>query len=161
MSSQIPETRYAKSGDVSIAYQIVGEGPLDLVYVPPISHLELAWENVLQARFFNRLASLSRLIMLNQRGVGMSDRVQGVPTLETRMDDIRATMDAAGCERAVSSGSGMPARCACLRRHVSRTNYRTRADELLAPLRSQSGASLAARAGEQADSSASNRAALG
>jgi class 3 adenylate cyclase len=106
MSSQIPETRYAKSGDVSIAYQVVGEGPLDLVYVPPISHLELAWENVLQAKFFNRLASLSRLIMLNQRGVGMSDRVQGVPTLETRMDDIRATMDATECERAVVFGLG-------------------------------------------------------
>ena len=106
MSTPIPETRYAKSGDVSIAYQVVGEGPHNLVYVPPISHLELAWENMLQAKFFNRLASLSRLIMLNQRGVGMSDRVQGVPTLETRMDDIRAALDAAECERAVLFGLG-------------------------------------------------------
>jgi len=106
MSSQIPETRYAKSGEVSIAYQVIGEGPLHLVWVPPISHLELAWESVLQAQFFNRLASLSRLIMLNQRGVGMSDHVEGVPTLETRMDDIRAVMDAAGCERAVVFGLG-------------------------------------------------------
>jgi class 3 adenylate cyclase/pimeloyl-ACP methyl ester carboxylesterase len=106
MSSQTPETRYAKSGDVSIAYQVIGEGPLDLVYVHPISHLELAWESVRQVEFFQRLASLSRLIMLNQRGVGMSDRVQGVPTLETRMDDIRAVMDAAGSERAVVFGLG-------------------------------------------------------
>jgi class 3 adenylate cyclase len=106
VSSQVPETRYAKSGEVSIAYQVIGEGPLDLVYVPPISHLELAWESPRQAKFLSRLASLSRLIMLNQRGVGMSDRVQGVPTLETRMDDIRAAMDAAGCERAVIFGLG-------------------------------------------------------
>ena len=106
MSSQIPETHYAKSGDVSIAYQVVGAGPHDLVYVPPISHLELAWESVRQAKFFLRLASLSRLIMLNQRGVGMSDHIQGVPTLETRMDDIRAAMDAVGCERGVLFGLG-------------------------------------------------------
>jgi class 3 adenylate cyclase/pimeloyl-ACP methyl ester carboxylesterase len=96
-----PETRYARSAGVSIAYQVVGGTALDLVYVPPISHLELVWESPSQARFFNRLASISRLIMLNLRGVGMSDRVPGVPPLETRMDDIRAVMDAAGSERAV------------------------------------------------------------
>jgi class 3 adenylate cyclase/pimeloyl-ACP methyl ester carboxylesterase len=106
MPSQIPETRYARSGDVSIAYQVVGEGALDFVFVPPISHLELAWESAAQAEFFDRLGSLCRLIMLNQRGVGMSDRVPGVPTLEMRMDDIRAVMDAVGSERAVLFGLG-------------------------------------------------------
>jgi class 3 adenylate cyclase/pimeloyl-ACP methyl ester carboxylesterase len=102
----VPETRYARSGDVNIAYQVVGEGPLDFVFVPPISHLELAWESPRQAQLFNRLASLSRLIMLNQRGVGMSDPVPGVPTLEMRMDDIRAVMDATRSERAVVFGLG-------------------------------------------------------
>jgi len=101
-----PETRYARSGDVSIAYQTVGAGPLDVVYVPPITHIELAWEIASQARFLNRLASLCRLIWINQRGVGMSDRIQGAPTLEMRMDDIRAVMDAAGSARAVVFGTG-------------------------------------------------------
>jgi class 3 adenylate cyclase/pimeloyl-ACP methyl ester carboxylesterase len=101
-----PDVQYARSGELSIAYQVVGEGPLDFVFVPPISHLELAWESPAQAQFFDRLASLSRLIMLNQRGVGMSDRVPGVPTLEMRMDDIHAVMDAVGSERATLFGLG-------------------------------------------------------
>ena len=101
-----PVVQYARSGELSIAYQVVGEGPLDFVSVPPISHLELAWESAAQAQFLERLASLSRLIMLNQRGVGMSDRVSGVPTLEMRMDDIHAVMDAVGSERAVLFGLG-------------------------------------------------------
>jgi class 3 adenylate cyclase len=102
----VPETRYARSGEVSIAYQALGEGPPDLVFAPPITHLELAWENPATAAFYRRLASASRLIMLNQRGVGMSDRISGVPTLETRMDDIRAVMDAAGSGQAVIFGLG-------------------------------------------------------
>jgi class 3 adenylate cyclase len=101
-----PETRYARSGDVSVAYQVVGGGPVDLVFVPVISHLELEWESTPQARFLSRLSSISRLILLNQRGTGMSDRVPGLPTLEMRMDDIRAVMDAASCERAVVFGLG-------------------------------------------------------
>jgi len=101
-----PDVQYARSGELSIAYQVVGEGALDFVFVPPISHLELAWESAAQAQFFDRLASLSRLIMLNQRGVGMSDRVPGVPTLEMRMDDIHAVMDAVGSERATLFGLG-------------------------------------------------------
>ena len=101
-----PETRYARSGDVSIAYQVLGDGPPDLVFAPPITHLELAWETPSSARFFNRLASTCRLILFNQRGVGMSDRISGVPTLESRMDDIRAVMDSAGSERAVVFGLG-------------------------------------------------------
>jgi class 3 adenylate cyclase len=103
---KVPEVQYARSGELSIAYQVVGQGPLDFVYVPPISHLELAWESRAQAQFFERLASLSRLIMLNQRGVGMSDRVPGVPTLEMRMDDIHAVMGAVGSERAELFGLG-------------------------------------------------------
>jgi class 3 adenylate cyclase len=102
----IPETRYARSGDVSIAYQVVGIGPPDLIFAPPIAHLELDWEIPSGARFYKKLASTCRLILFNQRGVGMSDRISGVPTLESRMDDIRAVMDAAGSERAVVFGLG-------------------------------------------------------
>lgn len=101
-----PVVQYARSGELSIAYQVVGAGSLDVISVLPISHLELAWESAAQARFFDRLSSLSRLITLNQRGVGMSDPVPGVPTLEMRMDDIHAVMDAVGSERAVLFGLG-------------------------------------------------------
>ena len=89
-----PQTRYAKSGNVNIAYQVVGDGPPDLVAVDVISHIELNWEIPSEARFFTRLASICRLLRVNQRGIGMSDRDVGVPTLETRMDDIRAVLDA-------------------------------------------------------------------
>ena len=102
----VPETRYARSGDVSIAYQVLGSGPPDLVFAPPIAHLELDWEIPSEARFYGRLASMCRLILFNLRGVGMSDRIPGIPTLESRMDDIRAVMDAAGSERAVIFGLG-------------------------------------------------------
>jgi class 3 adenylate cyclase/pimeloyl-ACP methyl ester carboxylesterase len=101
-----PETQYAKSGTVNIAYQLMGDGPPDLVAVDVISHIELAWELPSQARFFRRLASISRLLRVNQRGTGMSDRDTGVPTLELRMDDIRAVLDAAGSDRAVLYGLG-------------------------------------------------------
>jgi class 3 adenylate cyclase len=101
----VTETRYASSGDVSIAYQVVGHGPFDLVYVPPwISHVELAWEVPSLAAYFRRLASFCRLIRFDKRGTGMSDRVGSLPTLETRMDDLRAVMDAAGSERAAIIG---------------------------------------------------------
>ena len=102
----VPETRYTRSGEVSIAYQVLGGGPLDLVLTLPIAHLELDWESASEAAFYRRLASTCRLIRFNLRGVGMSDRVPGVPTLESRMDDIRAVMDAAGSERAVIYGLG-------------------------------------------------------
>jgi class 3 adenylate cyclase len=101
----VPETRYATSGDVSIAYQVVGDGPFDVVYAPPfVSHVELAWEVPGLAAYFRRLASFSRLILFDKRGTGMSDRVGSLPTLETRMDDLRAVMDAAGSERAALIG---------------------------------------------------------
>lgn len=98
------ETRYAKSGDIQIAYQVVGEGEVDLVLVLGFAqHLELAWE-LPNARLFRGLASFSRLIIFDKRGTGLSDRAAGVGTLEERMDDIRAVMDAAGSERAVLMG---------------------------------------------------------
>jgi pimeloyl-ACP methyl ester carboxylesterase len=109
-----PETRYATSGDVHIAYQVVGDGPLDLVWVPgAVTHLEYEWEEPSRARFLERLASFSRLIRLDKRGTGLSDRVSisELPTLEQRMDDVRAVMDAARVERAalfgVSEGGAM------------------------------------------------------
>jgi class 3 adenylate cyclase len=103
---EIPETRYARSGDVSIAYQVLGEGPFDLVRIPTfVSHVELAWQVPAYADYLRRLASFSRLITLDKRGTGMSDRVAGVPSLEARMDDVRAVMDAAGSERTALVGS--------------------------------------------------------
>ncbi len=102
-----PETRYARSGDVHIAYQVVGDGPLDLVVVHGfVSHLEHAWESPEVARFLERLASFSRLILFDKRGTGLSDRVPDaeLPTLEQRMDDVRAVMDAVGSERAALLG---------------------------------------------------------
>jgi class 3 adenylate cyclase len=101
----LPETRYARSGDISIAYQVMGEGPFDVVYVPPaVSHVELAWQVPGIADFLDRFASFCRLIRFDKRGTGMSDRVSGAPTLETRMDDVRAVMDAVGCEEAAIVG---------------------------------------------------------
>jgi len=96
-----PTTQYARSGDVHIAYQVVGEGPHDLVLVPGwVSHIEYAWEEPCFSAFLKRLASFSRLILLDRRGTGLSDRVTELPTLEQRMDDVRAVMDAAGSRRA-------------------------------------------------------------
>jgi class 3 adenylate cyclase len=100
-----PQTRYAKSGDLNIAYQVTGSGPLDLVYVPGfVSNLDLVWENPGWIHFFTRLSAFSRLIMFDKRGTGLSDRVAGIATLEERMDDVRAVMDAAGSERAALFG---------------------------------------------------------
>jgi class 3 adenylate cyclase len=106
-----PETQYARSGEVHIAYQVVGEGELDLVWIPSLAHhVELSWENPPVARFLLRIAELGRLVVFDKRGTGMSDRVSSDTTLETRMDDIRAVMDAAGSERAVvcALGEGGP-----------------------------------------------------
>jgi class 3 adenylate cyclase len=100
-----PETRYAQSRDVNIAYQIVGAGPLDLVLVPGfVSHLDNDWDEPRSAHFLRRLASFARLIRFDKRGTGLSDRPGGLPDLETRMDDVRAVMDAAGSERAALFG---------------------------------------------------------
>jgi len=102
-----PETRYARSGGVNIAYQVVGNGPLDLVYVMGwVSNLDYFWEEPSYARFLTRLASFSRLILFDKRGTGLSDRVHEseLPTLEQRMDDVRAVMDAVGTPRAALFG---------------------------------------------------------
>jgi len=105
---EMPKTRYAVSGGVNIAYQVVGEAALDLIWAPPwVSHVEEAWEEPTLARFLARLASFSRLIIFDKRGTGMSDRVPeaALPTLEDRMDDMRAVLDAAGSERAAIFGA--------------------------------------------------------
>ena len=100
-----PQTRYARSGDLNIAYQVVGDGPLDLVFVPGfVSHLDLQWADPRIARFLEKLASFSRLIMFDKRGTGLSDPVASPASLEDRMDDVRAVMDAAGSERAALFG---------------------------------------------------------
>jgi len=104
---QIPEVRYARSGEVNIAYQVIGDAPLDLVFVMGwISHLEYFWTEPSFARFLRRLAGFARVILFDKRGTGLSDRVplDQLPTLEQRMDDVRAVMEAVGSERAVLCG---------------------------------------------------------
>src|SRR5919107_3608720 len=106
------ETHYARSGDLRIAYQVIGDGPLDLVFVPGfISNLDHYWDQPTLAHFLNRLGSFSRLILFDKRGTGLSDRVGNLPSLEERMDAVRAVMDAAGSERAalfgISEGGAM------------------------------------------------------
>src|SRR5262245_38652851 len=96
-----PDTRYTRTiDDVSIAYKVIGEGPFDVVVVPGfVSHVELIWEVPPAVHMIQRLASFSRLITFDKRGSGLSDPVMGAPTLEERMDDLRAVMDAAGSEQ--------------------------------------------------------------
>jgi pimeloyl-ACP methyl ester carboxylesterase len=136
-----PEVRYAKSGDVNVAYAVVGDGPFDLVLVGGwvLANLEHAWEGP-AADFFTRLASFSRLILFDKRGTGLSDRTSVVADLETRMDDVRAVMDAAGSQRAalmgVSEGGPMtvlfaatyPERVAAAILYASRMCYRRSED---------------------------------
>jgi pimeloyl-ACP methyl ester carboxylesterase len=108
MAVTVPQTRYASSGEVRIAYQVVGNGPIDLVFVPGfISNLEVHWEDSGYEHLLRRLGAFTRLILLDKRGTGLSDRVDAhhLPTLETRMDDVRAVMDAAGSSRAVLLGA--------------------------------------------------------
>jgi class 3 adenylate cyclase/pimeloyl-ACP methyl ester carboxylesterase len=100
-----PETKYARSGDVSIAYQVIGDGPLDLVHIPGLlSHLDLAWENPKYRRFMDRLSAFARVLVYDKRGCGLSDPVSEPPSVEERIDDTRAVMDAEGVERAVVFG---------------------------------------------------------
>ena len=124
-----PETRYVRSGDVHIAYQIVGDGPRDLVYVPTwISQFEHLWDEPRIARYFERLASFSRLILFDRRGLGMSDPVINAPTLEEQMDDVRRG-DGRGRLRA--GGGVRPARGGgdggAVRRDASGADERARA----------------------------------
>src|SRR5262245_10756005 len=101
----VPETHYARSGDVNIAYQVLGDGPCDLVFIMGwVSHLEYFWAEPSFARFLTRLSSFSRLILIDKRGTGLSDRVTELPTLEQRMDDVRAVMDQVGSKYAALLG---------------------------------------------------------
>ena len=120
--TEIPDIRYARSGDVAIAYQVLGEGPVDLVFVPFFGNIRWYWEHPLFVRFLERLASFSRLILFDKRGVGLSDRPRTL-TLETQMDDIRAVLDAVG-SRARGAARRHPGQSAlrALCRDVSRTH---------------------------------------
>jgi pimeloyl-ACP methyl ester carboxylesterase len=122
-----PTTRYAKSGDVHIAYQVFGDGPVDLVLAPGfVSHIENYWDHPDFARWLRRLASFSRVVMFDKRGTGLSDQVGELPGMDQRMDDVRAVMDAVGLDRAavmgISEGGSLasrlaahhPARCQAL-----------------------------------------------
>ncbi len=105
VDARVPDTYYARSGAVSVAYQVTGSGPIDFVFVPGfVSHVEHWWTSPEAARFLRRLAAVSRLILFDKRGTGLSDRVADVATMEERMEDIRAVMNAAGSERAVIFG---------------------------------------------------------
>ncbi|MEJ2122618.1 MAG: alpha/beta hydrolase, partial [Alphaproteobacteria bacterium] len=90
----IPETRYAKAGDIHVAYQVFGEGPVNLVYAPGcVSHIENYWDEPSVHRWLNRLGSFCRVVMFDKRGTGLSDRVGDLPSMDERMDDVRAVMD--------------------------------------------------------------------
>src|SRR5438270_3765149 len=100
-----PRTQYAQSGELNIAYQVVGDVPVDLVLTYCwISHLDFQWTDPVLTRFMRRLARFARLIVFDKRGTGLSDPVGVAPTLEERIDDIRAVMDATGSERATIIG---------------------------------------------------------
>jgi pimeloyl-ACP methyl ester carboxylesterase len=108
----VSEVRYARSGNVNIAYRVAGDGPFDVVFIPgTTSHVELAWDVPFLRTMFDRIASFARLIVFDKRGTGMSDAAPADSPLEVRMDDVRAVMDAAGSQRAavfgVSEGSAM------------------------------------------------------
>jgi pimeloyl-ACP methyl ester carboxylesterase len=101
----LPQTRYVLSGDVSIAYQVMGDGPIDLIVVPGLtSHIELFHELPGYTAFLRRLSKFARIVTFDKRGQGLSDRMSGAPTLEQRMDDVRAIMDDIDCKRAVLLG---------------------------------------------------------
>jgi len=120
-----PRTRYARSGDVHIAYQAFGEGPLDLVVIPGfVSNVEMPWEWAEVGRFSERLATFARVIAFDKRGTGLSDRGVGTPTIEERMDDVRAVMDAVGSERAALLGisEGGPMSLVFAATHPERTH---------------------------------------
>lgn len=105
ISYVIPQTKYAKSDNISIAYQVTGQGPLDLIFAMGwVSNIECMWEDPSFNQFLSRLASFSRLILFDKRGTGLSDKVSSLPTLEQRMDDVRAVMDAVGSKKAALLG---------------------------------------------------------
>jgi pimeloyl-ACP methyl ester carboxylesterase len=123
MDDALPEVRYTRSGDVEIAYQVLGSGDIDLVLVMGwLTNLETYWEELNYRRFMQRLAGFTRLILFDKRGMGLSDRTT-IGTLEERMDDARAVMDAVGSERAVLMGisEGAPMSLLFAASHPERT----------------------------------------
>ena len=101
----LPETRYARAGSIHIAYQVFGDGPVDLVLVPGwVSHVDVFWDEPIVARFLLRLAEFSRVILFDKRGTGLSDHVTDPPSLEERMDDVRAVLDEVGSDRVALAG---------------------------------------------------------
>jgi pimeloyl-ACP methyl ester carboxylesterase len=127
-----PETRFAEAGDLSIAYQVVGSGDVDVILVPQwLSNIEQYWEHPSAAYFLRRIAAFSRLIMFDKRGTGLSDPLPTTQTLEERMDDVLAVMDAVGSERAVllgtSEGGPMAALFAATRTAASASSSTARA----------------------------------
>src|SRR6202167_13151 len=101
----LPVTRYAANGDINIAYQVMGTGPVDIIIVPGVvSHIEFMHELVGYTAFLRRLSTFARVVTFDKRGQGLSDRVSGIPALEQRMDDVRAIMDDIGSKRAVLFG---------------------------------------------------------
>jgi len=139
-STEIPETRYVKSGELYIAYQVFGAGSVDLFYVPGfVSHLEHQWEDAAWAHMLRRLGSFSRVITFDKPGTGLSDRLADFPTLEQRIDDVRAVMDAVGSERAAFFGisEGGPISILFAATHPQRTSalilYGTYARRMWAP----------------------------
>jgi pimeloyl-ACP methyl ester carboxylesterase len=124
VSMERPPIRYARSGDVQVAYQVTGEGPLDIVIAPgTVSHLDLAWEHPVMRNTIEAWSSVARVVRFDKRGTGLSDRPAGAATLEERSDDIRAVMDAAGLERAVVYGGSEGGQMACMfaAQHPERT----------------------------------------
>jgi class 3 adenylate cyclase len=120
----IPETRYARAGDVHIAYQVLGEGPVDLVYVPPqLQQVEHLWAEPRVAAFFERLARFSRLILFDRRGTGLSDPISSTTTLEDQMEDVSAVLDAVGSEQAAlfAQSEGAPMAVLYAATHPERT----------------------------------------
>jgi pimeloyl-ACP methyl ester carboxylesterase len=111
----LPETKYAPSGDIFIAYQVTGDGPVDLLWAPgTVSHLDLDWDSPAKSQFIERMSSFCRLIRFDKRGTGLSDRPTKMATLEQRTDDIRAVMDAVGSPQATVMGMSEGASMACL-----------------------------------------------
>src|SRR5438046_9294452 len=120
----VSEVRYARSGDVNIAYRVAGGGPFDVVFVPgTTSHVEVAWDVPFLRALFERIASFARLIVFDKRGTGMSDAVPADSPLEVRMDDVRAVMDAVGSQRAAVIGvsEGAPMSILFAATHPART----------------------------------------
>ena len=125
-----PDTRYAKSGDVHIAYQVFGEGPLNVVFAPPgFTNVEHWWDEPETSRWLLRLASYARVVLFDKRGTGSSDRVADFPGLDQRMDDLRAVMDAIGIEQAALLGISEGGTMSALFAATYPSRCRVRADE--------------------------------